>query len=58
MYRPSFGLRLQTITESTIENALVLKETLEAKGLRSPVFADICQVIEDRAKGVINQVTD
>jgi serine/threonine-protein kinase HipA len=50
--------QLKTITESTIENALVLKETLEAKGLRSPVFADICQVIEDRAKGVINQVTD
>jgi len=49
--------RLKTMAESTIENALVLKETLEAKGLRSPVFADICKVIEDRAKDVINQIT-
>lgn len=39
--------QLKTIAESTIENALVL-ETLEAKGLHSPVFADICKVIEKR----------
>ncbi len=50
--------QLKTIAESTIENALVLKETLEHKGLRSPVFADICKVIEDRAGRVLNNKMD
>lgn len=45
--------QLKTISECIIENALVLKEMLEGKGLRSPVFADIYKVIKMRAKRMI-----
>jgi len=49
--------QLKAIAASTIENALVLKKTLEDQGLRSPVFANICKVIEDRAGRIQNHLS-
>lgn len=48
--------QLKAMAISTIENALVLKETLEGQGLRSPVFSDICRIIDTRTKEMISQI--
>jgi hypothetical protein len=45
--------QMKTMAEKTIENALALKEDLESKGIRSPVFAKICKVIVHRAKRLL-----
>ena len=47
---------LVTTARSCLENAPALKSSLEKETIRSPIFADICSVIEKRAKLVEKQI--
>ena len=42
--------QLTSMAARTIAGAQTMTKKLEADGLRSPVFADICAVIEKRAE--------
>lgn len=44
--------QLQAMATNTIEKSFALKKTLETQGLSSPVFAEICAIIEERAKNI------
>jgi serine/threonine-protein kinase HipA len=44
--------QLKAMAISTVENALLLKETLEAQGLSSPVFEKICALIRVNAERI------
>ena len=47
---------LVSTARSCLENAPALRNSLEKETVRSPIFADICSVIEKRAKLVERQV--
>ena len=47
---------LLTTARSCLENAPALRSSLEKKVVKSPIFADICSVIERRAKLVEKQI--
>lgn len=48
--------RLYTLSNDTLEKAYALKDELEKLGVTSPVFADICAVIQKRTTRVKNQL--
>ena len=54
--RKNFEELLLTTARSCLENAPTLKSSLEKEVVKSPIFADICSVIEKRAKLIEKQI--